>query len=358
MPRQLLWSAIAAGTLAASCGGSSKSPAGPTTPPQPFQITCPAPQSIESATGAPIAITFAPPGIVAATPPVSTTCTPSSGASFNLGTTTVNCTAKDAVHPPISCAFNVTVTRPGLLSKTKFMAFGDSITWGQLSGVGCNPPKTTVTTRELIRRDFETLFPFPRGATNPAAPSTSYPSVLGALLVGRYGTQSPAVINEGYPGEFVTDSFNGTSDPTLARLRAALAADAPQVMLLQEGINDLNSFGHQKALIGTVIKALRDMIRIARQSGNVQVFVGTLLPEDPSGCRGTLGFDLVADANDQIRTMAASEGVFVVDLYAALGGIPGPYIPVEDGLHPNALGYQKIAQAFFDTIRAQLEVPR
>ena len=180
--------------------------------------------------------------------------------------------------------------------------------------------------------------------------------MLKALLDSRYPTQLAVVSNEGNPGESLTDA-GGTFDDTVNRLRAALAARTPDVMLFLEGINDINSFSHQSALIPSVIKAYRDMIREARQRG-VQVFLGTLLPEDPAGCRGKAGFDLVAPANEQIKQMAASEGVILVDLYAAYAGVPGPYVPVEDGLHPNALGYQKIAQTFFDKIRAQLEVPR
>ncbi len=45
-----------------------------------------------------------------------------------------------------------------------------------------------------------------------------------------------------------------------------------------------------------------------------------------------------------------------MDLYAGFDGSPDPYIGA-DGLHPNDLGYQRIAQLFFDVIRTSLELP-
>jgi lysophospholipase L1-like esterase len=65
---------------------------------------------------------------------------------------------------------------------------------------------------------------------------------------------------------------------------------------------------------------------------------------------------LLSDANAGIRQVALSEHATLVDLYAGLGGSPDPYID-SDGLHPTEMGYQKIAQIFFDAIRANLELP-
>ena len=46
----------------------------------------------------------------------------------------------------------------------------------------------------------------------------------------------------------------------------------------------------------------------------------------------------------------------LVDLYQGLGGSPDPYIDV-DGLHPTEAGHRKIAEIFFDAIKATLELP-
>ena len=51
-----------------------------------------------------------------------------------------------------------------------------------------------------------------------------------------------------------------------------------------------------------------------------------------------------------------SEGVRLVDVFAAFHGdvttLIGP-----DGLHPTAEGYRVMARAFFDSIKAALEIP-
>ena len=54
-----------------------------------------------------------------------------------IGTTTVSCTATDALQRQATCEFNVTVTKLAQLSRLRFMAFGDSITFG----VGDDPAR-------------------------------------------------------------------------------------------------------------------------------------------------------------------------------------------------------------------------
>jgi lysophospholipase L1-like esterase len=207
-------------------------------------------------------------------------------------------------------------------------------------------------TPALWRRDAYNLRP----RVDVPPPPTAYPNVLRTLLANRYIAQSFTVDNAGEPGEGIIAADGGTNDATLDRLRAALRARAPQVLLLQEGINDLNQANHHLEIIGPLIKALRDMIREGKIVG-VRIFLGTLLPVDRNGCRGGAAFDLVGPANDEIRALAANEGVTLVDLHAGFGGVPGPYLGF-DGLHPNELGYEKMAQTFLSAIRTTLEQPR
>ena len=152
------------------------------------------------------------------------------------------------------------------------------------------------------------------------------------------------MLNRGNPGEELADG--------VSRLPGVLSADMPQIVLLQEGANDVN----QGRSPTTMAASLRSMVRDARSRG-MQAYVGTLLPQRPLGvggsCRG-FGADNVGAANDQIRAMAASEGAPLVDLYQAFGGTPGDLIG-PDGLHPTEAGYSKIADSFFDVIRQRLE---
>lgn len=220
------------------------------------------------------------------------------------------CTATDARQQTDMCTFSVTVEVVPVLSKTRFSAFGDSITEGKLAS----------------------------GDTAPVP----YPSDLRMRLAARYTMQDLIVSNDGVGGE--------TTVGGAARLPGVLSARNPEVLLLVEGVNDL-ALG-DSSRVAVVINNLRSMVQTARGRG-IQVFLGTLLPEIAGGSK-TGALALIVPTNDQIRALAASQGVPLVDLYQAFNGMERMLIG-EDGLHPNAAGYQKIAETFFNAIRGRLE---
>ncbi len=129
-----------------------------------------------------------------------------------------------------------------------------------------------------------------------------------------------------------------------------MTAQRPEVVLLQEGVNDLHQFG--TSAVPEIASSLRRMVVEAKSRG-MRVYVGTLLPERLCGCRA-FAESLIAPANDQIRGMAAAEGVPLVDLYQAFGGQTSTLLGI-DGLHPTEAGYQRMANTFFDAIQATLE---
>ncbi|OFW22426.1 MAG: hypothetical protein A3H97_16800 [Acidobacteria bacterium RIFCSPLOWO2_02_FULL_65_29] len=240
-----------------------------------------------------------------------------------------------------------TPSRTPQLNATRFVAFGDSITAGVLAtacpiggGVNCSAPPAS--TMSVMRRKYE----LQRLFADLEASTSSYPRLLQSLLAARYTTQSPSIANEGNPGEFVADGK--------LRLPAALAP-APQVLLLQEGANDMNQGG---PAVTAIVEDLRTMVREGRTRG-MTVFVGTLLPQRPNACRG---YDFCDGTNDtvatntRIRTMVTAEGATLVDLYPAFDGQTSTLIGL-DGLHPNEAGYQKMADLFFEAIRLRLELP-
>jgi hypothetical protein len=65
--------------------------------------------------------------------PVTVACAPASGSQFPLGSTSVTCTASDALNRQATCAFTVSVTRLPTLQRTSFLAFGDSVTAGEVT---------------------------------------------------------------------------------------------------------------------------------------------------------------------------------------------------------------------------------
>ena len=288
------------------------------------------------------------PTVTGGTTPVTTTCTPPSGSNFPVGSTNVSCTARDADQRASSCTFAVNVTRPPQLSATKFLAFGDSITSGKLAtdcpfGGGATGCRAQMLSEQRGGWFNDLLNLTPRFGEESSA---AYPRALQSMLASRYVAQSFVVTNEGNSGELVADGKT--------RLTQSLNANLPQVLLLQEGANDMTG---GRPPIDTIVNDFRAMIRDARGRG-VQVFLGTLLPQREGACRAYDYCDGVNDVvtlNSRLRTLAASEGAVLVDLYQTFDGQTATWLGL-DGLHPNEAGYQKMADVFFSAVTQALEV--
>ena len=193
------------------------------------------------------------------------------------------------------------------LSRTRFMAFGDSLTVGEIPD-----------------------------------PNTPYPIILQTELRSRYLSQASdiVVINAGAGGERLLDG--------VLRFENAFAAHRPEVVLLMEGVNDLLSLGPD---ISTTL--LQGMAQHA-MSRNARVFLGSMLPTRPGG-RLTQPVPNLLLFNSRMQAMATQQGLVYVDLYNTL--LPeAATIISDDGLHPTVLGYRRIADVFFDAIRSNLEV--
>lgn len=217
------------------------------------------------------------------------------------------------------------------LSRTRFLAFGDSMTAGEVTvPVGLQPDPPVADAHR------------PRSLPMILVPSASYPTQLLSLLQSRFARQAStvAVTNAGKPGEYSFDAK--------VRFGEVLAAERPEVVLLLHGANDL-AFGNSDLPAG----ALFDMVRQGKAAG-VQVFLSTLMVAKPGG-RNSPNPVVVDEVNAKIKAMAAAEGVVLVNLYDALQPEAATLIGV-DGLHPTEAGYKRIADVFFAAIQANLEV--
>ena len=314
--------ALAAALASAACDGT---PGSPSPPPAQLTLTCPAAQTAVSSTGQPVSVTWPEPTAQGGTPPIQTTCTQTSGSAFPVGVTSVGCTATSAAAgQSASCSFTVTVTRPPQLAVTKFMAFGDSITWGQDSA-----PAAFLA------------YPIP-------APSYSYPTQLQSMLGAGYAGQTFIVANEGWPGEM--------ADVGLSRLPSALTTNTPEVVLLLHGANDLLN-SPSSATTQYIAGKVRDMVRVARtRVAANRVLLATFPPQfvGTPPHRGA-GAPFVPELNQRIAAVAQSEGATLVDLYAAFPAGGKPYIGV-DGLHPTQQGFALMAQTFAKVIQEKFEV--
>lgn len=192
----------------------------------------------------------------------------------------------------------------------RILCFGDSITYG-------------VTEQA------------PDGPRGSLAPVEGYVPKLWRLIETKYGP-GYELINAGKPGEGATAG--------LSRLDAEIAKERPEVVLLLEGINDVNSDSPRFSEVATDLAA---MIRHARRTG-VDVVLGTYPTVDPRGFRAS-NPENVAILNERIRRIGSTEGVVVADHERA---VTSPADEGPDGIHPNNLGYEIMAETWLAALEA------
>lgn len=210
--------------------------------------------------------------------------------------------------------------RPPRLSRTSFLAFGDSITAGEVTA----PVAASGTATKMI-----------------LVPTASYPMQLRSQLQSRYTSQASEirVVNDGVPGETI---FDGA-----VRFESSLDQHRPDVVLLMEGVNGVGGIGPDVSAA-----AIRGMTQTAK-ARNLRVFIGSMLPTIPGRQRSQDPAALEA-YNARLREVSTVEGVPFVDLYTTLMPDVSTVIGV-DGLHPTEAGYRRVAEVFFSAIRNDLE---
>ncbi len=253
--------------------------------------------------------------------PVNVTCNPGSGTEFANGTTTITCEAVDALSRKGSCTFTVTVSRVPRLDKTKFLAFGDSITEGKIRSVVVVPP----------------------GILNEPG---SYVNQLNTKLESRYLDQTITLVADGWGGELA-----GVGK---LRLERDWPMFNPDALLVMEGVNDLlapdtATPAGMDAAMNSVIDALQRMVRFGKSRG-ARVFLGTLVPMAAPQPANVIA--AVPVLNGRIKSLAAAENVALVDLFAA---VPTSELSA-DGLHPKASGYNLVADEWLKAIIEKMEV--
>ena len=227
----------------------------------------------------------------------------------------------------VSACGGSTPTRPTpvpapTLSRTRFLAFGDSFTAGEITSPTSRSPASSYA---LI-----------------VVPAASYPAVLQGRLQATYTAQASSivVINSGEPNERILDGNQ--------RFPGVFESSRAEVVLLMEGVNGL-------PLVGPDISAgvMRNMVQTAK-SGGARVFVGSMIPQVAGRPRGVTPVAELLAYNNTLQAMATQEAVTYVDLYNAMLPEAATLIG-SDGLHPTEAGYRRIADIFFAAIRTELE---
>jgi lysophospholipase L1-like esterase len=313
---------IAALGLAACQNPSGPSPgAAPpmaSPPPDPPAISCPAGISAlaSGASGTPVSYPTPQPHF--GQPPVAVTCAPESGAAFPVGSTPVTCRASDSLNRTAECTFSVTVAAPPRLRLTRIVAFGDSITSGEVVKPGTE--------------DAETM-----PARDP------YPAVLQRLVNERYPGQAITITNAGKGGEQAVEA--------LARFGGALRLANAEAVIILQGFNDLLR-GTLPDNLEAALSGVGTLAAEARNRG-VRVYIATLTPTRPG--RRSIPIGIVQAANARLRDGARGEGAQLIDLFTPLLADLNNNIG-SDGLHPTELGYRRIAEAVFEALQRDLEI--
>jgi lysophospholipase L1-like esterase len=155
--------------------------------------------------------------------------------------------------------------------------------------------------------------------------------------------------------EVVNQGINAQrSDAIAGRFEDDVIAKKPAVVVIIAGVNDV----YQGRPAQHVKDQLAAMYKRAHAAG-IRVVGGTIIPYNTATNDQNARMH---DVNDWIRTQARGDpGVIVVDTRAAVAapGDPDKLASSPDGLHPDAAGYRKMADAIAPAIaQALLSLPR
>ena len=146
--------------------------------------------------------------------------------------------------------------------------------------------------------------------------------------------------------EIVNQGINAQrSDQIAARFEADVIAQKPAVVVIIAGVNDV----YQGRPAQQVKDQLAAMYKRAHDAG-IRVIAGTIIPYNTATADQNAR---MKDINDWIRSQArADPGVLFVDTRAAVAAPDNPdkLVSSPDGLHPDAAGYRKMAEAIAPVI--------
>jgi lysophospholipase L1-like esterase len=178
-----------------------------------------------------------------------------------------------------------------------------------------------------------------------APQGSSYPSRLQARLIAHFGA---AFVNN--RGADATNTFEA-----LERFRRNFEGTPPAYTLILYGVNDWHDPVCQEDPRCHTVANLRTIVRSVKAGGSLP-FLGTITPVNPL-LQPQGRNDWIDAVNAQLKDMAREEGAFLVDLNQAFKNQPSLPALFDDHVHPNAAGYDVIANGFFEAIAHGRAVP-
>jgi acyl-CoA thioesterase-1 len=191
--------------------------------------------------------------------------------------------------------------------EAKYIAFGDSITYGELSGI--------------------------------SDPTIGYVPRLNTKLDAAFGLTT--VVNAGYSGE---TTFGG-----LARIDSVLSTYRGRYVLLMEGTNDVKAI---EKPIETSIYNLREICRRCLLAGALPV-LATVIPRRDWVWYFPEYVSRHHALNAAIRQIASDWAIPLVEMENAFLTYPGgpERLLQPDGKHPNVTGYQVMAETWYAAVQ-------
>ena len=124
----------------------------------------------------------------------------------------------------------------------------------------------------------------------------------------------------------------------------------PAYTLIHYGTNDWNQAECKQNPPCFTIESLQTMVRDVKHRQGIPV-LGTIIPANPARVEFQPDRNLwVADMDRRIRDLARAEGALLADLEAAFLREPSVPLLFVDHVHPSDMGYEVMAQAFFEAI--------
>ena len=190
------------------------------------------------------------------------------------------------------------------LNDEEYIAFGDSITYGVLS---------------------RTWFP-----------DKGYVPRLEHLLRSHFS--APKVLNRGVPGEQTLEG--------LARIETVLTQDKSKHLFLMEGTNDMTGGIPSETAAFNIEEMIKKCIQF-----DVYPLIATIIPR--SDILWNLGIrDRTLLFNKLLEKIVPAYSLPLVDQYGTFMDYPDGYLSLfSDGAHPNELGYELMAEAWFESIK-------
>lgn len=169
-----------------------------------------------------------------------------------------------------------------------------------------------------------------------------YQASLEARLISKFG--AARIWNEGFGGE--------TTAEGLVRIDTAIAAHPSRYLLLMEGANDVIFLDIS---MESAAFDLEEMARRAMRAGMLPLIV-TIIPRNDWRWTTAPFQSRIIELNGRIRELAEILRIPLVDMYEAFFSYPKSQggwqalLLLDDGVHPNAVGFEVMAGAWFGGI--------